>query len=160
MESLLLEEEVLSRQTKITAEKQPQLFIWPLDRGQSFTVVSGARFPWSTNGVPTQWRGGLVAPDRSNSWKGLYILIRPFDRAQSFTVVSESCFPWSTYGIPTCWKEVLLRQNRISAEMGQTFDPTVGSPSKFYISFRNLFSLKYLWNPYTLMRISCRARPE
>jgi len=28
-----------------------------------------------------------------------------------------------------------------------TFDPMLGSCSKFYSSFRRLFSLKYLWNP-------------
>jgi hypothetical protein len=41
-----------------------------------------------------------------------------------------------------------------------TFDPTVEQRSKSYSSFRSTFSLKYLWNPYSLKRRSCRARTE
>jgi len=53
MESLLVEEEVLSRQTGITAEKGHKL---RSDRWIGlifFTVVSGGRFPWTTYGIPT-----------------------------------------------------------------------------------------------------------
>jgi len=31
-------------------------------------------------------------------------------------------------------------------ERAITFDPTVGSPSKFYRSFWKLFSMEYMWN--------------
>jgi hypothetical protein len=41
-------------------------------------------------------------------------------------------------------EEVLSRQTEITAEKGCNFDPTVGSPSKFYSSFRSPFYLKYL----------------
>ena len=53
MESLLVEEEVLSRQTGITAEKGHN-FLFDQDRAQSFTVVSGGRVPCSTHGIPTR----------------------------------------------------------------------------------------------------------
>jgi hypothetical protein len=33
-----------------------------------------------------------------------------------------------------------------------TFDPTVGSPSKFYRSFRTLFSKDLIWNRYSVKR--------
>jgi len=45
-------------------------------------------------------------------------------------------------------------------ERAITFDPTVGSPSKFYRSFRKLFFLKYMWNRYSVRRRSLRSRPE
>jgi hypothetical protein len=34
--------------------KGPQLLIRPLDRAQSFTVLSGGRFPCFTYGIPTR----------------------------------------------------------------------------------------------------------
>jgi len=41
-----------------------------------------------------------------------------------------------------------------------TFDPTGGSPSYSYRSFRKLFFLEYMWNGYSVRRRSCRSRPE
>jgi len=41
--------------------------------------------------------------------------------------------------------------------MAITFDPTVGSLSKFDSSFWRPFSLYYLWNPYSLKRRYCHA---
>jgi hypothetical protein len=38
-------------------------------------------------------------------------------------------------------EEVWLRQTRITAKRAITFDPTIGSRSKFYSNFRSLFSL-------------------
>jgi hypothetical protein len=35
-----------------------------------------------------------------------------------------------------------------------TFNPTVGSRSKFYKGFQRLFSLGYLWNCYVMMKRS------
>jgi len=39
-----------------------------------------------------------------------------------------------------------------------TFDPTVGSRSKFYRSFRMHFSMEWMRNRYTMMMRSDRAR--
>jgi len=41
-----------------------------------------------------------------------------------------------------------------------TFDPTVGSPSNIYSSFRKLFFLEYMWNRYSMTRRSRRSRLE
>jgi hypothetical protein len=40
------------------------------------------------------------------------------------------------------------------------FDPTVGSPSKFYRSFRTPFSLEEMWNRYSVRHSSLRSEPE
>jgi len=45
-------------------------------------------------------------------------------------------------------------------ERAITFDQTVGSPSKFYRSFRKLFSMEYMWNRYSVRLRSRRSRPE
>jgi hypothetical protein len=45
-------------------------------------------------------------------------------------------------------------------ERAITFDPTVGSPSNFYRSFRKLFFLEFMWNCYSVRRRSRRSRPE
>jgi len=45
-------------------------------------------------------------------------------------------------------------------ERARTFDPTVGSPSIFYKSFRKLFFLEYMWNRYSRRPRSRRSRPE
>jgi len=45
-------------------------------------------------------------------------------------------------------------------ERAITLDPTVGSPSKFYRSFRKLFSVEYMWNRYSVRRRSRRSRLE
>jgi hypothetical protein len=37
------------------------------------------------------------------------------------------------------------------------FDPTVGSRSKFHRGFHMLFSLGYLWNGYSVTRMSVRS---
>jgi len=39
-----------------------------------------------------------------------------------------------------------------------TFDPTVGSRSNFYRSFRMHFSMEWMWNRYSVMMSSGRAR--
>jgi hypothetical protein len=44
-------------------------------------------------------------------------------------------------------------------ERAITFDPTVGSPSNFYWSFRKLFFLEFMWNRYSVRRRSRRSRP-
>jgi len=41
-----------------------------------------------------------------------------------------------------------------------TFDPTVGSPSNFYWSFRKPFFLEYMWNRYSMRRRRRRSRRE
>jgi len=78
----------------------------------SFTVISGGRFHCSTYGIPTRWRGGLVAPDRYNSWRGPQLLIRPLERAQSLTVVSGGRFPCRPFRFPTRWKGGLVAPDR------------------------------------------------
>jgi hypothetical protein len=40
-----------------------------------------------------------------------------------------------------------------------TFDPTVGSPSNFYRSFRTPFSIQWMWNRYVVTRMSLLPRP-
>jgi hypothetical protein len=45
-------------------------------------------------------------------------------------------------------------------ERAITFDPTVGSPSKFYRSFRTPFSYDKKWTRYFVMRRYLRPRPE
>jgi len=45
-------------------------------------------------------------------------------------------------------------------ERSKTFDPTVGSPSKFYRSFRTPFSKDLMWNRYSVMQRYRRQRPE
>jgi len=45
-------------------------------------------------------------------------------------------------------------------ERAITFDPTVGSHSNFYRSFRKTFSLEYFWNRYSVRRRSRRSRQE
>jgi len=57
-------------------------------------------------------------------------------------------------------KEVLSRQTEKNLKRAITFDPTVGSRSKFYTSFQRPFSSQYLWNPYSLKTRYGRARPE
>jgi hypothetical protein len=52
------------------SSKGPKLFIITFDRAKSFTVVSGARFPCITYGIPTRLRGGMVALGRNKSCKG------------------------------------------------------------------------------------------
>jgi hypothetical protein len=66
MESLLVKEVVLSRQTGITAKKSHNFD--PTD-GLRLNIYSSFRrpFPWTTYGIPTSGRGGLVEPDRNNS---------------------------------------------------------------------------------------------
>jgi len=56
--------------------------------------------------------------------------------------------------------DVMSRQTGIKLKRAINFDQTVGSRSKFYNSFWKPFSLYYLWNFYSLKRMSCRARPE
>ena len=94
MESLLVEEEVLSRQTGITAEN---CHIFGSDRWIALKVLQ--LFPEAVF---------LEGPLES-------LLIE---------------------------KEVLSRQTGITVENAITFDPTVGSPSKFYRSFRRPFSVE------------------
>jgi hypothetical protein len=69
-------------------------------------------------------------------------LIRPLDLPQTFTVVSDAVF----LGVDV---ESLLGEEGVSSvetivvvRKGHNFDPTVGSPSIFYMSFRTLFSLE------------------
>jgi hypothetical protein len=50
-------------------------------------------------------------------------------------------------------------ETTVPFERAVTFDPTVGSPSNFYMSFRNLFSLEWMWNHYSVRRRSKRSRP-
>jgi hypothetical protein len=45
-------------------------------------------------------------------------------------------------------------------ERAITFDPTVGSPSNFYRSFRKLCCLEYMWNRYSVRWRSRRYRLE
>jgi hypothetical protein len=48
----------------------------------------------------------------------------------------------------------------VPVRKGITFDPTVGSPSKFYRSFRTPFSKVLMWNRYSVRRPNRRPRPE
>jgi hypothetical protein len=45
-------------------------------------------------------------------------------------------------------------------EKAITFDPTVGSPSNFYRSFRKPFSLEQMWNRYSVRWRSRRFKLE
>jgi len=64
------------------------------------------------------------------------------------------------------WNRYLVRRRSRRSrpeyrfERAITFDPTVGSPSKFYRSFRKLFSVEYMWNRYSVRRRSRRSRLE
>jgi len=49
---------------------------------------------------------------------------------------------------------------RVPVRTSITFDPTVGSPLKFYRSFRTPFSLEWMWNRYSVRRRYRRLRPE
>jgi hypothetical protein len=70
MESLLDEEEVLSRHTGIKAEKGNKFFNRPLDHAQTFTRVSGGYCSCSTDGIPSPWRVRLVAQTKTTAKKG------------------------------------------------------------------------------------------
>jgi hypothetical protein len=54
MKSLLVEEEVLSGETRITVETFHNFLIRPLDSAERFTVVYEGRFPCITHGIPTR----------------------------------------------------------------------------------------------------------
>jgi len=56
--------------------------------------------------------------------------------------------------------EVSSLETTVPVRKGITFYPTVGSPLKFYRSFRMLFSLEQIWNHYSVTRWSRRSRPE
>jgi hypothetical protein len=64
------------------------------------------------------------------------------------------------------WNRYLVRRRSRRSrpeyrfERAITFDLTVGSPSKFYRSFRKLFSVEYMWNRYSVRRRSRRSRLE
>jgi len=64
------------------------------------------------------------------------------------------------------WNRYLVRRRSRRSrpeyrfERAITFDPTVGSPSNFYRSFRELFFLEYMWHRYTVRRRSRRSRLE
>jgi len=64
------------------------------------------------------------------------------------------------------WNRYLVRRRSRRSrpeyrfERAITFNPTVGSPSKFYRSFRKLFSVEYMWNRYSVRRRSRRSRRE
>jgi len=64
------------------------------------------------------------------------------------------------------WNRYLVRRRSRRSrpeylfERAITFDPIVGSPSKFYRSFRKLFSMEYMWNRYSVRLRSRRSRPE
>jgi hypothetical protein len=59
MESLLVEEEVWSRETGITVQKGHNFWSDRLIVLKVSTVVSGGIFPCSTYGIRTRWREGL-----------------------------------------------------------------------------------------------------
>jgi len=83
------------------------------------------------------------------------------DRPQISTVVSGRCFPWSRCGIATQSGQGLLAANQSTGtKWAITFDPTVGSPSKFCRSFRTPFSLEEMWNRYSVRRSSLCSEPE
>jgi hypothetical protein len=54
--------------------------------------------------------------------------------------------------------EVWSSQARSTARKAITFNPTVGSRSKFYWSFRMHFSIEWMRNRYSMMMRSGRAR--
>jgi len=56
--------------------------------------------------------------------------------------------------------EVLSPATRVPVRTAITFDPTVGSPSKFYRSIRTPFSKVLMWNRYSVRRRYRRPRPE
>jgi len=67
MESLLVQEEVLSRKSGITAVKGHNFWSESWMTLIFFTVVSEDRFPCITYGLPTRWRGGIAMPDQKKS---------------------------------------------------------------------------------------------
>jgi hypothetical protein len=56
--------------------------------------------------------------------------------------------------------EVSSPATRLPVRTATTFDPTVGSPSKFYRSFRTPFSQELMRNRYSVTRRYRRPRPE
>jgi hypothetical protein len=56
--------------------------------------------------------------------------------------------------------EVLRASLDYRFEKAITFDPTIGSRSKFYRSFRRPFFIEWIWNPYSVRRRSGRAMLE
>jgi hypothetical protein len=55
--------------------------------------------------------------------------------------------------------EISALKARVPVQRAITCDPTVGLPSNFYRSFRDLFSLELMWNPYSVRRRSQHSRP-
>jgi len=54
--------------------------------------------------------------------------------------------------------EVWSSQAGWTGQKAITFDPTVGSGSNFYRSFRMKFFMEWMWNRYSMMMRSGRAR--
>jgi len=63
------------------------------------------------------------------------------------------------------WNRYSVRRRSLSSrreyrfQKAVTFYQTVGLPSNFYRSFRNLFYLEWMWNHYSVRRRSQRSRP-
>jgi hypothetical protein len=62
--------------------------------------------------------------------------------------------------LPLGEAEVSSPATRVPVRTAITFDPTVGSPSKFYKSFRTPFSKDLMWNHYSVMLRYRHPRPE
>jgi hypothetical protein len=63
---------------------------------------------------------------------------------------------WNRYSVS---RRCRLSRPKYRFETAITFDPTVGSPSNVYRSFRKLFFLENMWNRYSVRLRSCRSRP-
>jgi hypothetical protein len=64
---------------------------------------------------------------------------------------------WNPYSV---WRRCGRARLDERFERAITFDPTVGSRSNFYWSFKISFSMKSMWNPYSEWRRCGRARLE
>jgi len=62
---------------------------------------------------------------------------------------------WNRYSVR---RRSLRSRPTYRFERAVTFDPTVGSPSNFFRSFRTPFPLEQKWNRYSLWRRSLRSR--
>ena len=57
-------------------------------------------------------------------------------------------------------EDVLSRQAKVTVRKGRTFDPTVGSRSNLFWSFRMPFYMEWMRNRYSVMMRSGRAKLE
>jgi hypothetical protein len=97
-----------------------------------------------------------IRPDLSNGLKWPLFFIGPFDRAQMFARVSRGRFPWVAIELLLGDEEVWSARIEQRVKIAISYDPTVGSCSKFCTSFRMPFSLGFLWNSNSVTRMSGR----